>query len=61
MEKVGLDYISSKIKTKNDILDFFRETGKWYFIKNKGFYFPNAPGFDSKFFFQVLQGSKKVK
>ena len=29
METVGLDYISSKIKTKSDIVDFFREIGKY--------------------------------
>ena len=28
MESVGLDYITSKIKTKSDIIDFFREIGK---------------------------------
>lgn len=30
MESVGLDYITSKIKTKNVITDFFREIGKKY-------------------------------
>ena len=28
MESVGLDYITSKIKAKSDIIDFFREIGK---------------------------------
>ena len=30
MESVGLDYITSKIKTKSNIYDFFREIGKKY-------------------------------
>ena len=60
MEIVGLDYLRTKIKTKQDIVDFFREIGKLNYLTS-GYYYPNSPGFDSKFFYQVLSGAKSVR
>jgi hypothetical protein len=60
MERVSVGEINSKIKTKEDMTNFYREQGK-FFINFTGLYFPKGPGFDGKFFLQTLRGEKQVK
>ena len=59
MEKVDMQLILSKLRSKEDRVNFMREIGKRYFIIS-GFYLPTDRGFDGKFFIQVLKGEKNV-
>ena len=58
---ISICEIYSKIKTKDDIINYFREQGK---LINKfniiGLYYPKLSCYDNKFFLEVLQGRKKV-
>ena len=49
----------TKIKTKEDMINVMRERGKLDYLKNRIF-FPKEPGYDGKYFLQVLTGNKKV-
>ena len=59
MERIDTQLILSKLKSKEDRINFLRETGKLIF-NILGFYLPNDKGFDAKFFIQVLKGEKNV-
>ena len=60
MERIDVQLLLSKLRTKEDRVNFMRESGNHFFII-LGFYLPNERGFDSKFFIQVLKGQKNVK
>lgn len=60
METTSMDAIHSKIRTKEERVNFFREQGNFLLII-LGLYFPNESGYDSKYFLQVLSGQKNVK
>ena len=59
MDHVDVQLLLSKLRSKEDSINFMRETGK-NFILILGFYLPNDRGFDGKFFVQVLKGEKTV-
>lgn len=59
MERIDTQLIMSKLKSKEDRINFLRETGNLLF-NILGFYLPNDKGFDTKFFMQVLKGEKNV-
>lgn len=60
MERVDINLVLSKLRSKEDRINFMRETGKInYHIL--GFYMPTDKGFDTKFFVQVLKGQKNVR
>ena len=59
MEQVDMQLILSKLRSKEDRVNFMREIGKRYFIIS-GFYLPTDRGFDGKFFIQALKGEKNV-
>lgn len=48
---VGIPDLLSKFRTKQDRINFAREQNK---------YLPDLPGFDSKFFFEFLRGTKDL-
>lgn len=62
MQTIFLHEIYSKLKTKEDIINYFRENGKFINLiyKSKGLYYPNYSAFNNKFFLDVLAGRKKV-
>ena len=59
MDHVDVQLLLSKLRSKEDRINFMRETGKNFFLI-LGFYLPNDRGFDGKFFIQVLKGEKTV-
>ena len=59
MERIDTQLIMSKLKSKEDRINFLREKGNLLF-NILGFYLPNDKGFDTKFFMQVLKGEKNV-
>ena len=62
MQYITLSEIYTKIKSKDDIINYFREQGK-IINNNKWFrtFFPKLSCYDNRFFLEVLQGKKKVK
>ncbi len=60
MERISIGDIMSKIKTKEDMINFYREQGNKN-NKDIGLYFPKYAGFYGKFFLQTLRGEKQVR
>lgn len=62
METIFVHEIYAKLKSKEDIINYFREQGKPIKLYNiiKGLYYPNYSSFNNKFFLDVLAGRKKV-
>lgn len=61
MQNISISDIYSKLKSKEDIINYFRELGK--FLNNNksiGLYYPKLSCYDNKFFLQVLANKKKV-
>lgn len=50
MQTIPLLEIKRKLSTQTERINFARESG---------YYLPDLPGFDSKFFYQWLSGQKK--
>lgn len=59
MDHVDVQLLLSKLRSKEDRINFMRETGKKFFLI-LGFYLPNDRRFDGKFFVQILKGEKTV-
>lgn len=59
MEKIPLADITTKLRTKEDRVNFCRENGN-NTITIIGFYLPVCAGYDLKFFLQFWGGQKKV-
>ena len=59
MERIDVQLLLSKLRTKEDRFNFMGESGNHTF-NILGFYLPNERGFDSKFVVQVLKGQKNV-
>ena len=62
MQTIGINQIYTKLKTKEDIINYFREHGKYdlLLLNLIGLYYPEYSCFNNKFLLDVLSGNKKV-
>ena len=61
MKNITIGEVFAKIKTREDIVNFFREQGKIY-IDNLylGLFYPSCSCYNTQFFLSVLSGEKSV-
>ena len=62
MQTIGINQIYTKLKTKEDIINYFREHGKYdlLLLNLIGFYYPEYSCFNNKILLDILSGNKKV-
>ena len=61
MKNITIGEVFAKIKTREDIVNFFREQGKIYInILYIGLFYPTCSCYNTQFFLSVLSGDKLV-
>ena len=65
MVDINVSEIFQKLRTKTDVINFFREQSNYCTIINHqfiiiGLYYPNNPHFNKSFLLEVLSGKKKL-